>query len=93
MDATLNVTEAEIRAEFDAIFDVPQAVDDPHAKTITELAATYGLCNETMRGRVARLMGAGRLEQVFVWRNRADGKPWIVPAYRVVREPKSGGDK
>ena len=89
MDATLSVTEDEIRAEF-AAFDVllkgPEVVDDKNAKTTPELAKHYGMSDEAMRKRINEAVATGTMEIVYVRRMRSNKRSQPVIAYRVVKD-------
>jgi hypothetical protein len=85
--ARIIISEAEIiEALSSARRELPP--DPLGAFTVRELAKKAHKAEATIRGEIATLKEKGLIEEVQLYRSRSNGRPLMVPGFRVLAAPK-----
>ncbi len=87
MERTINMTADEMRQAFsEALGFDGLAEDGDDIKTLEQLAAMFGCSRNAAEGRAKRAESRGTMERVRVRRISANGRVWILVAYRLVQK-------
>lgn len=85
MDRQLDATGDELRQALAEALGLIED-EDPNTFTVADLAKEMNIGEWTARRRVRAAIEAGTMERVSVRRRRADGRLFMVPAVRLVKQ-------
>jgi hypothetical protein len=84
VDRTIDLTEEQLHAAFATALGFDDLAEDgPDCKTLDQLAVEFRCSRNSAEGRAKKAESRGEMERVKVRRATANGRVWILVAYRL----------